>query len=935
MDSVTQIKLKSGPISSFSNNLGNDSREPVWSSDNSDEMLFVTNGVASSPTTVNPIVRYHTTEGNIFQFDTVATIEHSDDYVSSPVLLSSNMSNHGMEKSFCAYTFNTGAITINLYPEENVTWAIYELVIRKEGARYTSGQVNIYDDTQPIVIDNLYFVTIPSYDIEDLYDNVTHGDAFVEITITDANGNSHIIPLSPGLHDSASHKQSYMEDNISSNIPGYNCMETSVSNRIAIRNRILLGGKGYFHNSDDNIDILSSERTVLADSIEENLSIGGYNSVGTISITIPGQDTNGIVNILPAPETAKTQSETNCILPYRSGQIPVIEQSVTGKCDRLVLSDNKCALNTMTAIPENGSSMALVCTRESDNLTYAWSDFSRGVIETTHSKLSNNILNGSLKPGSFYRITDYQTTTTASDTKPAGKQFDIIVLATSTTEISSHAIAINHQGSTYFSTYHSNLSAWKLEYDVFNDTSKYTWATGDDYIIPDGQEIRFYTEDSENYHGDMATNAYFVYTGKMTFNETSYYAWKEIKLDEDTLPSGMSERYVLTDSFITPGSISYNNPYSGIMLWVYIDNEGDGHAYNGKENESPVFCESAAKTDADAMTNAFIAGSLGGKGVIYNMVDEHGNECPYDFKNILFKRKLTNGELDTVSGTDTYVYTFNAYDEDMDEYHDMSVLTGNIWIGGKTLLCNGNTMEPYMTISTGATNNLVRTLNNNVLLNIYSRTDENASICESNTFGLNSHDNTIGNSCQQNIFNDESVKNIIGHSCINNIFGIAAKGNTIGNSCKNNIFGNGSNINTLGNVCANNSIIGDSSGNTIHNNCSRCVIDHGTLNVVSANCSEITIGTHCQSVSIGNTNGLYGTYCENISIAANSSHINIYQPQNEGSEHILKNITTLPGLNNVNIDGITRDNDFVTYVGRNSNNAVVAWNPADMILPNA
>ena len=32
------------------------------------------------------------------------------------------------------------------------------------------------------------------------------------------------------------------------------------------------------------------------------------------------------------------------------------------------------------------------------------------------------------------------------------------------------------------------------------------------------------------------------------------------------------------------------------------------------------------------------ADTAGGKGVIYRMTDEHGNECPYDFKNVQFKR---------------------------------------------------------------------------------------------------------------------------------------------------------------------------------------------------------------------------------------------------------------------------------------------------------
>ena len=50
-----------------------------------------------------------------------------------------------------------------------------------------------------------------------------------------------------------------------------------------------------------------------------------------------------------------------------------------------------------------------------------------------------------------------------------------------------------------------------------------------------------------------------------------------------------------------------------------------------------------------------------GQGVIYWMKDEFNNECPYDFKNIQFIRKITDGELDLVDGVDTWVYTFTGF----------------------------------------------------------------------------------------------------------------------------------------------------------------------------------------------------------------------------------------------------------------------------------
>lgn len=46
------------------------------------------------------------------------------------------------------------------------------------------------------------------------------------------------------------------------------------------------------------------------------------------------------------------------------------------------------------------------------------------------------------------------------------------------------------------------------------------------------------------------------------------------------------------------------------------------------------------------------ADEINGKGVIYRMIDEFNNDVPYDFKNIQFKRKLTQGELDLDNGID-------------------------------------------------------------------------------------------------------------------------------------------------------------------------------------------------------------------------------------------------------------------------------------------
>lgn len=96
------------------------------------------------------------------------------------------------------------------------------------------------------------------------------------------------------------------------------------------------------------------------------------------------------------------------------------------------------------------------------------------IIEITWSDLKAKRDAGELTPSQFYRITDYQCTTTESGTRSAGHQFDIIVLALSKNTLSEQAYAALHSGDTYFAN--NDLSAWKLWYCLDNDTNRFAWA---------------------------------------------------------------------------------------------------------------------------------------------------------------------------------------------------------------------------------------------------------------------------------------------------------------------------------------------------------------------------------------------------------------------------------------------------------------------------
>ena len=96
------------------------------------------------------------------------------------------------------------------------------------------------------------------------------------------------------------------------------------------------------------------------------------------------------------------------------------------------------------------------------------------MVAVTYSELVALKGGGELAAGSWYRITDYQCTTTQTDTSSANHPFDIIVLALSSNTLSEEARSIQHEGDTYFAN--SKLNAWKVWYCLENDTTRFLWA---------------------------------------------------------------------------------------------------------------------------------------------------------------------------------------------------------------------------------------------------------------------------------------------------------------------------------------------------------------------------------------------------------------------------------------------------------------------------
>ena len=304
----------------------------------------------------------------------------------------------------------------------------------------------------------------------------------------------------------------------------------------------------------------------------------------------------------------------------------------------------------------------------------------------------------------------------------------------------------------------------------------------------------------------------------------------------------------------------------------------------------------------------------GGKGVIYRLIDEWGNDCPYDFKNILF----------TVSGKTANTYTFNVYSNSTSSDHSLN---------GR--YCYGNVMKPYYVSG-------IQTLNFNVFYNTsntsncYSNTfggdcssNTFGDDCYSNTFGDFCQSNTFGDSCSSNTFGDDCYSNTFGDFCQSNTFGDYCSANTFGDDCSANTFGDACQYNTFGDACYYNTFGDDCSPNTFGDACQYNTFgDTCYYNILGNYCSSNTFGDTCNHIVFGNssTPSVGGTYCRYNVIENGNQYIRLYQTTNEGSSNYLQNIYIAQGVNStttyVDISTIARNLSYRTTVAKLSDGTI-------------
>ena len=288
------------------------------------------------------------------------------------------------------------------------------------------------------------------------------------------------------------------------------------------------------------------------------------------------------------------------------------------------------------------------------------------------------------------------------------------MLALTANKLSEQAHAAIHEGDTYFAENGANLSAWKIWYGLDNDQDRFVWAIKYD-------AIKLLYSDGMSY----------IYRRYKDADKDDKIAWALVKESE-------------------------NNAFGS----VYLDDININDIVLTEQNVS-----SGDTIEFDGELIEIVEKIVRGKGVIYRMVDEWGNDCPYDFKNILFRKNFDQGGLSRVEvGRTEYVYTFAWVADKMD---DASIVANNGTIllndEGEVTGCHHNVIGDFNTYDYFRANPTTPTLF--LPGNVFLYTREMTDACYNGCCG-----NHLADCCAENGFSGIAINNVLQGYCQDNMF---------------------------------------------------------------------------------------------------------------------------------------------------------------------
>ena len=490
-----------------------------------------------------------------------------------------------------------------------------------------------------------------------------------------------------------------------------------------------------------------------------------------------------------------------------------------------------------------------------------------------------------LIPGKKYRITDYVTTTSQENTLSAGHKFDIIVTALTENELSEIASACYHnynyglitlEKELYISEFNS-INGWDGVGCTFSQSIRNRLINNKsyiEYVDKNNNRNRLYFDFNDK------SKVYFDSDDVIKFIPSYYiapdYGYNDLTENNVSLlgDDGFYVPYISTYDNMVDGnetqiSISirkeFNRNYfknlgcnlSAWKIWYSLDNNSDRFAWADVEN---------------------------GKGVIYRMIDEWGNDCPYDFKNIQFSKTIDDETITsyTFSWRKKYIIYADTNTPGISGIKRIDIKDTSI-AGNNGLLLDdkGNIPGVHNNVIKSYTSGNKQYLNNICFCSSFDY-DGYYHMCINNSFGNDCYNNSFGNDCYNNIFGNDCCNNTFGDICRINVFGYGCSsnifgdefisnnfgdmcfGNTFGNEFKTSNFGNSCLGNTFGNGCWDITFGNDCKYNTFGNECYLNTLANGCTNIIFGDaCINNTFNVGCEDFEFGSWcwNNTFGNYC--------------------------------------------------------------------------
>lgn len=274
------------------------------------------------------------------------------------------------------------------------------------------------------------------------------------------------------------------------------------------------------------------------------------------------------------------------------------------------------------------------------------------------------------------------------------------------------------------------------------------------------------------------------------------------------------------------------------------------------------------------------ADATNGKGVIYRLIDENGNDCPYDFKNIQMRNPLDGAD-------ENYYYTFDNNGID----HS---LNGN--------LCFNNVISKYITTSQEINKIIFKNISNcDVSSNHFDVQ------CYNNVFAKAQRNNRFGRECYENSF--------LGYNYVNT-FDTKFRKNVVGAESQSMQFGQGATSNVIG-------------GNTYYCRFGNYFRYNNTCRYMYY--SEF--GHYVQHCILGKSEEILGQYMRFLTFENNVQYVNLYKADT-ATKTYMENVRLCSGLvgksaSPIKIEVSELAQKYAITYANNSNGELVKYCDAD------